>query len=174
MSDDPRLDVQYCPQCGGTEFERRIPKRDDHERLCCTQCGWVHYVGPALAAAAILENEGRICLVRRAWEPGKGLWTFPGGFVDLEENPVEAARREVEEETGYVAEIGDLLGCYRSMGPKGKRVVVVVYSARLVGEKGTASEEVEKVAWFPRDEIPWDAFAFPAGADALRRYLDSS
>jgi ADP-ribose pyrophosphatase len=171
VTTDPRLDIRHCPQCGATDFERRVPKRDDRVRLICAGCGYIHYVGPALAAGAILEDGGRICLVRRAWDPGRGLWTFPGGFVDLDEDAAGAAAREVAEETGYTAEIGRLVGVYRSVGPKGKRVVIVVYAARVGGKSETHAEEVQEVRWFGRDEIPWDSFAFPSTADALRDYL---
>ena len=152
----------------------RVPRRDDRERPVCAGCGYVHYVGPALAAGAILHDGDRFCLVRRAYEPGSGKWTFPGGFVDVDEDPEAAAVRETAEETGYTAQVESLVGLYRSTGPKGKPVVIAVYAARPTGEASGTSEEVSEVRWFSRDELPWGEFAFESTALALRRFLTGS
>ena len=168
--------IRFCPRCGGGDLQRKVPPRDDRERLCCSICGWVHYVGPVLAAGAILHDQrGRCCLVRRALEPGRGLWTFPGGFVDLEEEADEAALRETAEETGCAGEIEGLVGVYSSEGPKKKRVIIVVYSARHTGAatpKDHLIEEVAEVRWFHCEEIPWDRLAFPSTGLALRSFYE--
>ena len=169
--------IRYCPECGSNELVKRVPPRDDRERSCCEQCGYVHYVGPALAAGAILRDGEKICLVRRELEPGRGKWTFPGGFVDIDEAPEAAARRETVEETGYAAKIDRIVGVYNSLGPRGKRVVIIVYAATLTGEaapQGHLIEEVSEVRWFHRDELPWDEFAFPSTAEALKTHLADS
>lgn len=166
--------IRYCPRCGSDRLEQKVPPRDDRERTCCPDCGYVHYVGPALAAGAILHDGERLCLVRHVLEPGAGRWTFPGGFVDVEEHPEQAALRETAEETGFAAAIERLVGAYKSNGPRGKRVVIVVYAARRTGDappEGHLVEEVAEVRWFTRDEIPWDELAFPSTADALRAFL---
>jgi ADP-ribose pyrophosphatase YjhB (NUDIX family) len=166
--------IQYCPRCGSNRLVKRVPPRDDKERSVCEECGYVHYVGPVVAAGTVLHDGERLCLVRRALEPGKGQWTFPGGFVDLEESPEGAALRETAEETGFEAEIERLLGVYNSLGPRGKRVVIIVYVARLAGASEPGShliEEVAEVRWFERDELPWDELAFPSTGEALKAYL---
>jgi ADP-ribose pyrophosphatase YjhB (NUDIX family) len=173
VSGDPRLEIRFCPLCGHEGLELRVPRRDDRLRPVCLNCGYVHYVGPVVAAGVILHDGDRLCLVRRAHEPGLGLWTFPGGFVDLDEEVPEAALREAVEETGCRGEIERLVGVYNSLGPRGKRVVIVIYAARLVGDGGGGSEEVAEVRWFTRDELPWDEFAFSSSTLALRDYLRS-
>jgi mutator protein MutT len=55
-----------------------------------------------------LAGEGRIVLIRRDKEPAKGLWTFPGGAVELGETVRAAARREAQEETGLEVELGEV------------------------------------------------------------------
>ncbi|MGH7162923.1 MAG: NUDIX domain-containing protein [Planctomycetota bacterium] len=174
MSDDPRLALRHCPHCGGASFVRRTPQRDDRARLVCEACGYVHYVGPLLAAGAILHDGERICLVRRAHDPGRGKWTFPGGYVDLDEEAAAAALRETEEETGLAARIEGLVGVYNSLGPRDRRVVIVVYGARAAGAGAPGTgvvEEVEEVRWFSPPELPWNALAFPSSARALRDFL---
>lgn len=163
--------IRFCPQCGSGALELRVPRRDDRKRQCCTACGYVHYVGPSLAAGLIVHREGRICLVRRAHDPGSGKWTFPGGFVDTDEDPAAAALRETREETACAAQVERLLGVYRSPGPRGKRVVIVVYVGHYVADAAGGSEEVREVRWFRPEEIPWDEFAFESTVQALREYL---
>ena len=77
------MTIRFCPMCGAGGLEWKVPRRDDRPRQTCAKCGYVHYVGPALAAGIILFDGPRICLVRRAHDPGYGKWTFPGGFVDV-------------------------------------------------------------------------------------------
>jgi ADP-ribose pyrophosphatase YjhB (NUDIX family) len=60
--------------------------------------------------AVIFDNEGRLCLVRRANEPSKGTWAFPGGRVEPDETSEEAIIREVMEETGLHVTIERELG----------------------------------------------------------------
>ena len=117
---------------------------------------------------------GVVGLVRRELEPGRGKWTFPGGFVDIDETAEAAALRETAEETGYAANIERIIGVYNSLGPRGKRVVIVVYAASLDRDtepQEHASEEVQEMRWFEPAELPWDEFAFPSTAEALRAYL---
>ena len=76
---------RFCPVCGHA-LDRRVLKPGDPERLVCTACGYVLYLDPKVAVGTIIHNnDGGIILVRRAIEPGFGLWVFPGGYVDYGE-----------------------------------------------------------------------------------------
>ena len=98
-------DVRYCPRCG-EEAEIDYPRS-----ISCPHCGYGAYYNPKPVAAAIpVTPDGRIILLRRGFDPGKGLWTFPGGFVDLGESVEEAARREAMEELEIDIELGPLVG----------------------------------------------------------------
>jgi ADP-ribose pyrophosphatase YjhB (NUDIX family) len=167
--------------CGAGGLAWRVPRRDDRPRQTCVACGYVHYVGPALAAGVILSDRARICLVRRAHDPGFGKWTFPGGFVDVGEAPAAAALRELAEETGLRGEIERFVGIYASLGPQGRPVVILVYAGRLKAgtsaPEGAApvggSDEIEEVRWFGPSDLPWEEFAFPSTVTALREFLAS-
>lgn len=83
----------YCPQC-----QKKNPKAGQSPFLC--QCGFANYFGPVTAVGALVVNEaGKLLLVRRAKDPGKGKWGLPGGFVDAGETGEQAVVREVQEET---------------------------------------------------------------------------
>ena len=103
-------------------------------------------------------------LLRRGFEPGQGLWTFPGGFVELGESVERAACRETVEELNMEIELDGLVGVYSRPND---RVVLIVYRARALGPPRTSPEAVE-VRAFAVDELPWDELAFWSTELALR------
>ena len=75
---------------------------------------------PQIAVSAGIFRDGKILLVRRAREPARGIYTFPGGRVEFGESLTEAVAREIREETGLSIEIIGLisLSCHsRPVGP---------------------------------------------------------
>ncbi len=134
----------------------------------CVECGYVFYLDPKLAACAIIENDGRVVLIRRAIEPGKGQWVIPGGFVDRGEPVERAVIREVKEETGLDIEPNGLVGLYSYPT---ETVAVAVYRARILSGLLTALDETSEAGWFAENEIPWDELAFTSTRDSLTDYF---
>ncbi len=89
-----------------------------------------------LATAAVVKNQNNeLLLVQEGKEHIKGLWDFPGGKLEGNENPEEGVKREVLEETGYIIEPEDLTGIYLEESARtGEDVVVFLYSSKIVGE----------------------------------------
>jgi mutator protein MutT len=162
-----RETIRFCPLCGAALVRQPIPP-DQKEEAVCRTCGFIFYLNPKVVAGAILAENGRILLVRRATEPSRGKWTFPGGFVDWEESVCDAAVRETREETGLVVTLGELLGVYSYPGA---HVVIVVYRARITGGELRANHEILEMAWVAPEEVPWEDLAFPSTRDALRDWL---
>jgi ADP-ribose pyrophosphatase YjhB (NUDIX family) len=133
----------------------------------CSSCGFVFYLNPKLVGGTIPEHDGRILLTRRSIDPGRGLWTFPGGFVDFGESVSDAAVRETFEETGLRVDLTGLVNVYTYPGAP----VIVVYSARVVGGTLTPCEESDRLEWVAPDEIPWSALAFQSTREALREWV---
>ena len=77
----------------------------------CVACGYVHYRNPAVGAAAVVwDDAGRLLLIKRAAGATRpGLWAIPAGYVDYGEEVRAAAARELREETGLIAEIGEVV-----------------------------------------------------------------
>jgi NADH pyrophosphatase NudC (nudix superfamily) len=79
----PGNDLQYCPRCAAL-LSRLLPT-EDWPRLVCDR-GHILYVNPKLVVGVIPERRGRILLLRRAIDPRYGFWTYPGGFMEIDES----------------------------------------------------------------------------------------
>jgi NADH pyrophosphatase NudC (nudix superfamily) len=89
------IDFSFCPVCAG-KIERRPPKL-----LTCKNCDKEFYINARPCNAVIItDNQGRVLLTKRKFDPGMGLWDLPGGFIDLEESAEESVNREMQEELG--------------------------------------------------------------------------
>jgi ADP-ribose pyrophosphatase YjhB (NUDIX family) len=162
VSLNPALDeARFCPRCAA-EAQVRHPRS-----IACPACGYQAYYNPKPVAAVIpYDDEGRIWLLRRGPGLGEGLWTFPGGFVDLGESVPDAAHREAMEEMEVELDLGELVGVYSR--PE-DRVVLVVYRARLrPGSVPVMTDEAVEVRAFTPGELPWEELAFWSTELALR------
>lgn len=158
---------RYCMHCG-QRLASAILEGDSKHRLVCLDCGFVHYINPRPVAGIIpVRNDGSLLLVRRAIEPRRGTWVFPGGYMDVGETVEEAAIRETREEANLEVANLRLLGVYTRPGPG---VVVIVYEGDALGE-ASAGDETSEVAWFTPPHIPWDELAFDSTTWALRDWM---
>ncbi len=158
---------KFCPQCGGL-LQKRLLKSGEPERLVCTACGFVFYIDPKLAAIALVPLDGGLVLVRRAIDPGYGLWVVPGGFVDAGEPVQEAVVRETLEETHLTVHVKRLFNVYSYRNHR--TVVLAFLTEYLKGELAAGDETLEARVFRPQ-EIPWEKIAFSSTRDALREYL---
>ena len=163
MSLNPSLeDVRYCPRCG-KHADVKFPRS-----LTCPHCGYSAFYNPKPVACAITTNtNNELLLLRRGFQPQRGLWSMPGGFVDLGESTEDAAIRETKEEIGVDITLEHLVGVYSRSTD---RIVVVVYAARTTGTP-TLTEEALEIGAFEPTTIPWDQLAFWSDGRALRDYL---
>ena len=74
--------MKYCPVCGSSEINLKIPEGDNRERYVCNNCGTIHYSNPNVVVGTIPSYENKILLCKRAIEPRYGLWTLPAGFLE--------------------------------------------------------------------------------------------
>ena len=158
--------ARFCPLCA-TPLTRAPVPPDQREQAVCPACAFVFYLNPKVVAGTIPVQDGRVLLTRRSINPGRGLWTFPGGFVDFGESVTDAAVRETLEETGLAVDLTGLLNVYSYPGSP----VIIVYTARVTGGTLTPCAENDRLEWRAPGEIPWDALAFDSTREALREWV---
>ncbi len=161
---------RFCPKCGG-HLSERLLEAEDRPRLVCDQCQHILYLNPKVVAGVIIERGGRLLLLRRAIEPRRGTWTFPAGYMEIDETAEEAAVREVEEEVGLKVNTGPLVGVYSRPAPEGPGVLIVVFQGRQPRGRVKIGHEVLETHWFALDAIPWDGLSFETTDWALRDWL---
>jgi 8-oxo-dGTP diphosphatase len=133
----------------------------------CTGCGRTHFRDPKVGVGVVVHDEhGRLLLVRRGVEPGKGRWALPAGFVDADEDPRVAAAREAREETGLEVEVGAVVDVYPTPG-RGGASFFLAFAAEVVGGVLAAADDAVEAAFFGPDELP--PLAFDSTLDAARR-----
>ncbi len=96
--------------------------------------------------AVVHDPDGRLLLVRRANDPGRGQWSLPGGRVEPGESDASAVAREIHEETGLLVRAGSLVGSVSRPAPRGV-YVIFDYAAEVVGGELSAGDDASDVAW---------------------------
>ena len=162
MQSPALLDDKHCPACAASLNPKEVAGK---QRPVCTKCGHVVYYDPKVAATCIVQREGKVLMIRRAVQPGIGLWSIPGGYVDRGEVVEEAAAREVLEETGLAVEVERLVELFSE---RGHPVMVAAFEARETGGYLKAGEEAQDVGFFPLDGLP--EMAFPRDQQILERW----
>ena len=153
-------------------MRRGVPPDDHRERHICSKCSWVHYLDPKVACGTIAELDGRFALIQRNIDPQKGFWSFPCGFMEVDETTEQAAVRETREETGLEVELAGHVGTYSYPDSYfGGSVVVVVYRARVTGGTLRADTDCSDARLITPVEIPWEKLAFASSHSALRDWL---
>lgn len=137
-----------------------------------TKCGQAH-VTVDCVVFGLDEQDLKILLVQRRYEPFKGSWAIPGGFVDAGESLEDAARRELAEETGVQGVFLEQLYTFGDVDRDPRRRIVTVAYYALVNLRDhtvRAATDASSAAWFSVDDVPKLAFDHARIVDtALRR-----
>lgn len=90
------MKFKFCPKCAG-----KLNKKVDC--LECAGCGFRIFDNPVASVCVIIRNEKKeILITRRRYNPKKGFWDLPGGFLNIGESGEEAGAREIKEELGLL------------------------------------------------------------------------
>ncbi len=150
------FEPKYCISCG-TPLEESL-YHDDHLHPVCPNCGWAYFPDPKVAAAVILIKDQQVLLVKRHFDPQRGDWTLPAGFVNANEDPALAAERECLEETGLTVHATQLNKLITGRDHPRGADIVLVYDAEWISGEVSASDDADEAAFFPLNDLPPLAF----------------
>jgi ADP-ribose pyrophosphatase YjhB (NUDIX family) len=157
----------FCSACGG-------PVVEAGGRFDCGRCGRRHFLNSKPCAGGLVVHDGRLLLVRRAFEPFKGWWDVPGGFLEAGELPVDGVVRELREETGLEVRPGGLFGIYMDRyGPDGDATMSLYYECEVIGGAERAGDDAAELGWFPPDALP-EGIAFENGRQVIADWRAAS
>jgi 8-oxo-dGTP diphosphatase len=152
-----RDEKRFCPWCGN-RLEKIV--HDHRIRLFCAACSKPLYENPLPATAAVvLSADDHLLLVKRGMEPEKGEWCLPGGFVESDETPAQGVIRELQEETGLIGTVEQLIDCVYEVNSLYGPVIIIGY--QITSQSGIlmAGDDAVAAQYFPLTDLPHVAFA---------------
>jgi ADP-ribose pyrophosphatase YjhB (NUDIX family) len=159
----------YCVKCG-SKLEPRVIEGRTFE--ACPNDDFVLWHDPKVVTSVVVEHAGGVLLGRRTIEPMLGLWCLPGGFVNDDEHPRDAAVRECREEICAEVEITKLLGVYHIAKRTAPSMVGIAYIARVSdGHRPQPGLEMSELGTFTAGSLP--ELAFPSHREILAEYFDA-
>ncbi len=161
---------QFCPFCATSLVEAF---RFDQIRPTCPACGFVQFPDPKVAVIALVIHLGKVLLVQRGVDPGKGRWALPGGYMDAGEMPGSALQRELREEVGLGIDVKELIHIYPMTNGEGQRIgIVLAFKASPAGDRTVVEvgDDVADAGWFAPDKIPTE-LAFESTTTLIETWL---
>lgn len=143
------MGAHYCLTCG---HQLEIRNIGGEERKACPECSYVFWGNYSIGVGALILKDEKMLLVRRSQEPGKGLWTNPGGYIEQHEPIEECIIREVYEETGITSKVNGIV----ALGDQPRNIhnVYIVYSMDYVdGIPVPDNVEVDGAGFFSLEEM---------------------
>lgn len=141
--------AKYCLECGHLLERREI---GGEERLACTNCDYVFWGAFSIGVGALVVRDNKVLLIRRAQNPGKGVWTNPGGYSEQSETIDVSVEREVYEETGIRAKVTGI-HAVRDQSREIHNLYVAFGMEYVEGEPVADDEEVDAAGFFSVDEM---------------------
>ncbi len=158
------MKYRYCYQCGNPTVLRHDGERS---RIFCPHCQQFLYENPLPSVAAVIVNiHNQILLIRRKYEPGKGGWCLPGGFIETGETPEQAVVREVLEETGIIAQNPRLLTVGTHLNGYYGDILIIGYLLRVDNPDLVPQDDAAEARFFSLAERP--GLVFPVHEDILQ------
>lgn len=124
--------------------------------------------------AVIKQNTRELLLIKRKNDPFKGSWALPGGFVDKDEALIDAAKRELAEETGITGQELKQLAAFGDPGrdPRGHTISIVFYTLMANQQlTATAADDAADAQWYSLNHLPPLAFDHQKIINTLKKQL---
>jgi 8-oxo-dGTP diphosphatase len=149
--------INFCVQCGNKLIIK--PDRENKDRPHCLECGWIYYKNPIPAVACVVKNEqGELLLVKRKFEPKPNMWALPSGYIEIWQDPKDAAVEELFEETGLKGIIIHFIDYYSGSSPIYEKILSIGFRLDIIGGELQAGDDALEAKFFKLDELPEIAF----------------
>lgn len=153
---------EYCPKCGVRYLSQTS------QNLTCSSCKYIFYQNSKPTASTLIINEdNEVLLGKRSIDPSKGKWDVIGGFLNLGESPEAGALREAKEEAGVDVQVEKFIGIFMdTYGDTGYSTLNICYTAKIIGGKLKAGDDIDELKWFSASELPAE-IAYDNGKEML-------
>ncbi len=159
----------FCSNCGKKNV---FGYQDGAQRYYCRDCNMIHYQNPKPTATLVCPKNQSILLVKRAFDPGKGLWGLPGGFIELNETPEIAAIRELKEETNLSGEVVNTLGTCSHFNTIFGDILLIGLEINITDWSTIeAGDDASEAKLFVLDKMP--KLAFTCHEKIVQKYLEN-
>ena len=162
--------LKFCPRCAAHLEDR---ESRGHRRLVCPNCSYIFYLTPAAVACVLAEQDGKLLFVLRRYEPGKGQWCLPAGFIEVGEQPELSAVREVKEETGLDVKITGIYDTWATDEDPRTPVISIAFTARVVGGELAAGDDATRAVFFDMSDLP-EPIAFADHTRIVSTYIEEN
>lgn len=165
----PKKIYKHCPKCG----DKLIPQKENF--LICSSCKFHLFINPIPTNAAIIENEkGEVLLVERKFDPKKGFWDFPGGFIHPDEDVENSVKREIKEELNVDIKIIKMIGIYEDRylyQEIEEPTLNILYSVKIISGKLKADDDISGFKFFKKTDLLKQRIAFEWMKQGIKDYL---
>lgn len=163
---------RYCPKCGSETLT------NDEKSITCTNCGYNYYHNCSGATAGIITNGNQLLVIKRKYDPGKGMYGLPGGFVDYNETMEQAFQREINEELNIQLNLFQYFGSCPNIYRYNNvtyHTVDCYFKAEIDHDvKIVPGDDADAYEWINLNEIDLNAFAFESAKQILKQYLEKT
>ncbi len=113
---------------------------------------------PVVGIGVVVVKDGKLALIKRGNDPGRGKWSIPGGLVELGEHLEATVIREAKEETGLTVQNPTLVDIVDNVevdteGAVKYHYVIIDYLVEVVEGEAAAASDAEELRWVPLDEV---------------------